>query len=168
MSVFQDRWHKGGATCKIDGTITQVVGAPTPAGLNIIIPTGTEAELLSILLSVGAVGTARVVNVSHVTSADAEVFQFIAVTLDDNNTFRGPIQYVITDDQVANTANASAGLSYVPYMISGGEKIRIVILSAANAEVLTIKTRLRIRGRIPNIAAIGAAISIASFTPTVI
>jgi len=168
MSAQLDDIWRGGATCKVDGTITQITAAPTPIGIAISCQIGSEFEILSIRLSMGTVAAARVVNVSHVTSADAEVLQFIAVTLDSNQVYRGPIQTVILDDQVADTPQSAVGLPYTPYMISGGEKIRITLLSAADTEVLTIKIRLRVRGAMPNFAAIGASISVATFTATVI
>ena len=166
MTYPYDNW-KGGATCKIDGTIAQTAAASANFGFRLVCPEGTEYEVLSWRMSVGAVAAARTTTLLHVDSSNAAVMELVAVSMDDNQRYNGPVRKVILDDQTADTVN-NIGWPIIPYPIAGGEKILFNVASAADGETWTMAIRVRIRGAIPTLEAVGTDVSVANLTVTVI
>ena len=163
---YDDVWL-GGATCKVDGTIAQIAAAPTPMGFRIACAQGTEFYLLSYHIKIGTVGAARATTVKHVDSGNNPVMGIFSLSLDDNWTGYGPVLRTVADDQQSDHAD-TIGVPYIPYLIPGGEKLQLTGASLANGETYTIRIRLRLRGAIPTLEAIGTDISTANLAITVI
>lgn len=165
MSNYKDEWHRGGVTNLISGTITQVVAAPSPIGIRLTIPKGTEMELLSYRLSAGDTGGGRTYTILHLDAAGDRVMLIDLDALDNTNIY-GPVSRT-SITQTTATVDA-LGVPSIPYLISGTDILSFEGASLLDTETFKIVARLRIRGKIPALTALGAGISVAGFTNKII